>query len=145
MNYVSDLDADDDGLTFEVGIDELAIFPDYLPSWGVPGILEDRVELLIRSLPKDWRRECQPVAEKVSGFISAWENWEPQGHLEEALLEYLREKVGRDSLEGLEPNRLPQHLRPKLRVRNERDEVMAFGEDVWAIKKKVGGRVEGAA
>jgi len=141
VNYVSDLDADDDGLTFEVGIDELAIFPDYLPSWGVPGILEDRVELLIRSLPKDWRRECQPVAEKVSGFISAWENWEPQGHLEEALLEYLREKVGRDSLEGLEPNRLPQHLRPKLRVRNERDEVMAFGEDVWAIKKKLAGEL----
>lgn len=141
VNYVSDLEAGDDGLTFEVGIDELAIFPDYLPSWGVPGILEDRVELLIRSLPKDWRRECQPVAEKVSGFISVWEDWEPQGHLEEALLEYLREKVGRNSLEGLEANRLPQHLRPKLRVRNETDEVMAFGEDVWAIKKKLAGEL----
>lgn len=141
VNYVSDLEADDDGLTFEVSIDELGIFPDYLPSWGVPGILEDRVELLIRSLPKDWRRECQPVADKVSEFISVWQAWEPQGHLEEALLEYLREKVGRDSLEGLEVSRLPQHLRPKLRVRNEIDEVMAFGEDVRAIKKKLAGEL----
>ena len=141
VKYVSDLESDDDGLTFEVGIDELAIFPDYLPSWGVPGILEDRVELLIRSLPKDWRRECQPVAEKVSGFISMWEDWEPQGHLDEALLEYLRENVGRNSLEGFESSRLPQHLRPKLRVRNEMDEVMAFGEDVWAIKKKLAGEL----
>ena len=66
---------------------------------------------------------------------------EPQGHLEEALLEYLREKVGRDSLEGLETDRLPQHLRPKLRVRNETDEVMAFGEDVLAIKKKLAGEL----
>ncbi len=141
VNYVSDLKANDDGLTFEVGIDELARFPDYLPSWGVPGILEDRVELLIRSLPKDWRRECQPVAEKVSGFLAEWQNWEPQGNLEEALLEYLREKVGRNSLEGLEPDRLPPHLRPKLRVRNEKDEVMAFGEDVRAIKQKLAGEL----
>lgn len=141
VNYVSDLEADDDGLTFEVGIDELGRFPDYLPGWGVPGILEDRVELLIRSLPKDWRRECQPVAEKVSGFLGEWENWEPQGSLEEALLEYLREKVGRNSLDGLEPDRLPPHLRPKLRVRNEKDEVMAFGEDVRAIKEKLAGEL----
>ncbi len=141
VNYVSDLEANDDGLTFEVGIDELARFPDYLPGWGVPGILEDRVELLIRSLPKDWRRECQPVAEKVSGFLAEWQNWEPQGNLEEALLEYLREKVGRNSLEGLEPDRLPPHLRPKLRVRNEKDEVMAFGEDVRAIKQKLAGEL----
>jgi ATP-dependent helicase HrpA len=141
VNYVSDLEANDDGLTFEVGIDELARFPDYLPGWGVPGILEDRVELLIRSLPKDWRRECQPVAEKVSGFLAEWQNWEPQGNLEEALLDYLREKVGRNSLEGLEPDRLPPHLRPKLRVRNEKDEVMAFGEDVRAIKEKLAGEL----
>lgn len=141
VNYVSDLEADDDGLTFEVGIDELGRFPDYLPGWGVPGILEDRVELLIRSLPKDWRRECQPVAEKVRGFLEEWENWEPQGTLEEALLEYLREKVGRNSLDGLEPDRLPPHLRPKLRVRNEKDEVMAFGEDVRAIKEKLAGEL----
>lgn len=141
VNYVSDLKAEDDGLTFEVGIDELGRFPDYLPGWGVPGILEDRVELLIRSLPKDWRRECQPVAEKVTGFLEEWENWEPEGILEEALLEYLREKVGRNSLDGLEPHRLPPHLRPKLRVRNEKDEVMAFGEDVRAIKEKLAGEL----
>ena len=139
--YLSDLEAEDDGLTFEVGIDELGRFPDYLPGWGVPGILEDRVELLIRSLPKDWRRECQPVAEKVSGFLAEWENWEPQESLEEALLAYLREKVGRNSLEGLEPDRLPVHLRPKVRVRDEKDEVMAFGEDVRAIKERLAGEM----
>lgn len=137
VNYVSDLDADDDGLTFEVGIDELVKFPDYLPSWGVPGILEDQVELLIRSLPKDWRRECQPIAEKVSGFLTEWENWEPQGRLEVTLLEYLRKKVGRNSLEGLEPDRLPIHLRPKVRVRDEKGEVLAFGEDIRLIKEKL--------
>ena len=139
--YVSDPEAEDDGVTFEVGIDELSLFPDYLAGWGVPGILAERVELLIRSLPKDWRRECQPVAEKVSGFLTEWENWEPQQELEEALLDYLREKLGRSSLEGLEPDRLPLHLIPKLRVRDEKGEVMAFGEDVRAIKERLAGEI----
>ena len=137
VNYVSDLESNDDGLTFEVGIEELVRFPEYLPSWGVPGILGDRVELLIRSLPKDWRRECQPIADKVEGFLEMWENWEPQGRLEDAVLEYLREQVGRNSLEGLEGERLPIHLRPKVRVRDEKGEVMAFGEDVRLIKDQL--------
>lgn len=139
--YVSDLEAEDDGLTFEVEIDELARFPEGLTSWGVPGILGERVELLIRSLPKDWRRECQPVAEKVSGFLAEWENWESQGDLVDALLDYLREKVGRNSLDGIEPDRLPPHLRPKLRVRDEKGEVMAFGEDVRGIKERLAGEM----
>lgn len=139
--YVSDPEAEDDGLTFEVTIDELVRFPDGLPSWGVPGILAERVELLIRSLPKDWRRECQPVAEKVSGFLEEWENWEPQGELGQALLDYLREKVGRNSLDGIEPDRLPPHLRPKVRVRDEKGNVMAFGEDVRGIKERLAGEM----
>ncbi|MDB4532426.1 DUF3418 domain-containing protein, partial [bacterium] len=87
---MSDLEAEDDGLTFEVGIENLLRFPDHLASWGVAGILAERIELLIRSLPKDWRRECQPVAERVEGFIEFWKDWEPQGSLADAVLEYLR-------------------------------------------------------
>ena len=137
VNYVSDPEAEDDGLCFEVGIDDLLRFPDYLPGWGVPGILAEKVELLIRSLPKDWRRECQPVAERVDGFLDEWENWEPQVDLVEAVLEFLRQKTGRAGIEGIEPDRLPPNLRPKVRVRDEKGNVLAFGEDVREIKEKL--------
>ena len=136
VNYVSDLEAEDDGLTFEVGIDELLRFPDYLASWGVPGMLDERVELLIRSLPKDWRRECQPVAERVDGFLEEWGNWEPQQDLSDALLEYLREKTGR-AIDGMDESRLPGYLRAKIRVRDEKGEVLGFGEDAREIKEKL--------
>ena len=134
--YVSDLEAEDDGLTFEVGIDELPTFPDYLPSWGVPGILAERVELLIRSLPKDWRVVCQPIAERVQRFLDTWENWEPQYALPEAVLEFLKEETGRE-MDGMEPARLPDHLRPKVRVRDEKGETLALGEDVKGIKERL--------
>lgn len=135
--YVSNPEAEDDGMTFEVEIDDLPRFPDYLAAWGVPGMLEEKVELLIRSLPKDWRRECQPVAEKVSGFLSEWENWEPQLELEEAILEYLRDKTGRAGIEGMDEGRLPDCLCPKIRVRDEKGKVLAFGVNVREIKEKL--------
>ncbi|MDB4274432.1 ATP-dependent RNA helicase HrpA [Akkermansiaceae bacterium] len=136
VSYVSDLEAEDDGLTFEVGIENLLRFPDHLASWGVAGILAERIELLIRSLPKDWRRECQPVAERVEGFIEFWKDWEPQGSLADAVLEYLRENTGRP-IEGIEEDRLPANLRPKIRVRDEKGEVLAFGENVTLIKEEL--------
>lgn len=137
INYVSDPESEDDGLTFEVEIDDLPRFPDYLPSWSVPGLLPDRVELLIRSLPKDWRRECQPIAEKVEDFLTEWQDWEPQTSLEEALTEYLRERLQSPQLEGIDEARLPAELRPKIRVRNEKGEVLAFAENVRQIKEKL--------
>ena len=134
--YLSDPEAEDDGLTFEVGIDELPLFPDHLASWAVPGLLHDRVELLIRSLPKDWRRVCQPIAQMVDLFIDEWQGWEPQADLSETLLDYLQEKTGRE-VEGIDPNRLPTELRPKVRVRDEKGEVLAFGEDTRIIKEEL--------
>ena len=136
--YLSDLAAEDDGLTFEVEIDELLHFPDYLASWAVPGLLHDRVELLIRSLPKDWRRVCQPIAQMVDLFVDEWQGWEPQADLSEALLDYLKEKSGRE-IEGIDPGRLPGELRPKIRVRDEKGEVLGFAEDPRILKEELAG------
>lgn len=138
VTYLSDPEAEDDGLTFEVGIEDLLHFPDHLASWAVPGILHDRVELLIRSLPKDWRRLCQPIAQMVDLFIDEWQGWEPQADLSETLLGYIQEKIGRD-VEGIDPDRLPLELRPKIRVRDEKGEVLAFGENSRIIKEELAG------
>ena len=59
VDYVCDVEAEDDGLVFELELAELPHLPDYLPGWVVPGLLEERVELLIRSL-------AQGLADTVS-------------------------------------------------------------------------------
>ncbi|MGE9267224.1 MAG: ATP-dependent RNA helicase HrpA, partial [Verrucomicrobiales bacterium] len=134
--YVSDPEAVDDGLVFEVGIEELEDFPAGLNSWGVPGILAERVELLIRSLPKDWRKLCQPVAATVEAFLVEWADWEAQGTLEAAVLDFLRERTGAE-IDGMAPERLPRHLRPQLRVRDEKGREMALGEDAEELRERL--------
>ena len=138
--YRSDPEAPDDGLAFEIGIDELALFPAYLPSWGVAGTLKERVELLMRSLPKWQRQACFPIAEAVECFLASWQHWEPQCGLDAALAEFLSERSGHVIEPGhFEPGRLPPQLRPRLRVYGDAGEELALGEDVQAIKDRLAG------
>lgn len=140
VDYVCDAEADDDGLVFELELSELPHLPDYLPGWVVPGLLEERVELLIRSLPKDWRTRFQPVKGTADDFLKEWTGWEPQVDLLEALGEFLSKIAG----VVIEPSmfdesRLPSCLRPTVTVRDEKGEVLGFSADVRELKEKLAG------
>jgi ATP-dependent helicase HrpA len=138
--YRSDPAAPDDGLCFEVAVDDLPRLPDHLVGWGVPGMLAERVELLVRSLPK-WRRQaCAPIASAVGAFLELWRDWEPDRELTGALAEFLAERSGHDLTAGeFDLERLPGELRPKLRVVGDEGEELALGEDTRAIKDRLAG------
>ena len=142
--YRSDLDAPDDGVTFEIGIDDLSRFPGYLVSWGVPGLLEERVELLMRSLPKWQRQVCFPLADATADFLMLWQGWEPQCTLCAALAEFLSERSGHAvTEEDFNPERLPAHLRPKIRVYGDEGEELALGENVAGIRDRLASVLRG--
>ena len=69
----------DDGVTLGVHVDQLPKLPDWLPAWGVDGNLRERAEILLRSLPKDYRRVCQPIGPVADGFAELWSH-RAQGH-----------------------------------------------------------------
>ena len=62
----------DDGVTLGVHVDQLPKLPEWLPGWGVDGNLRERAEILLRSLPKDYRRICQPIGPVAEGFAALW-------------------------------------------------------------------------
>jgi ATP-dependent helicase HrpA len=132
----------DDGVTLGVHVDQLPGLPDWLPGWGIEGHLWERVEMFIRSLPKDLRRACQPVAEMADGFVERWHDAPPEGPFEKALAIYLREKTNLP----IEPRdfddaKLPPHLITKVWVCDDDGEELAFGTDVAALKRKLAGRL----
>ncbi|NIP92324.1 MAG: ATP-dependent RNA helicase HrpA, partial [Akkermansiaceae bacterium] len=138
--YRSDPEAPDDGVCLEIPIDELALFPNHLVGWGVPGILEERVELLMRSLPKWQRQACFPIAEAVGDFLDDWRDWEPDREITVALAEFLSDRSGQEiGSSNFDSSRLPAELRPKLRVYGEEGEELALGEDGRAIKDRLAG------
>ena len=129
----------DDGVTLGVHIDQLPRLPDWLPDWGVPGDMAWRVEWLIRSLPKDLRRECQPVAGAARGFADEWRDREPDGPLELRLAQYLTKFSGFEvTPRDFDLERLPEELVTKIWICDDEERELAFGRDAKALRAKLG-------
>ncbi|MEM9079380.1 MAG: DUF3418 domain-containing protein [Verrucomicrobiota bacterium] len=140
VEYVCDVEAEDDGIVFEIELRDLPYFPNYLGSWVVPGLLEERVELLIRSLPKEWRNRFVPMKETVGRFLEEWSGWEPQQGLLEALGEFLTKECGVEIHgEMFEEDRLPKCLQAGYRVRDEKGKELGFAEEVQELKDRLAG------
>jgi len=126
----------DDGVTLGVHVDELGGFPGWLLEWGVPGQLRARIQLLIRSLPKDFRVACQPVNAAVEAFAAQWSGAQPERGLLAELAAFLTNRTRLPIDPGMfEPERLPEELRMKLWVCDDEGEELAFGADPDALRR----------
>jgi len=132
----------DDGVTLGVHVDQLPRLPDWFPSWGVDGNLRERVEILLRSLPKDYRRICQPIAEAAEGFAELWAFAPKDRSIYQALSEYMRERNGAHVPVGeFDVSRIPPELRTKIWVCDDDGEELALGEDVAFLKLQLADRM----
>ena len=126
----------DDGVTVGVHIDQVHDFPDHLLSWGVPGYLEDRVECLVRALPKDLRKACQPIAEFVRQFVDDYADTVPEISLSRALAQRVQQRVRYAVSESdIDLRVLPPEWQVKCWVCDDEGEEILLGTDVAQIKE----------
>ena len=132
----------DDGVTLGLHVDQLPKLPAWLPAWGVDGNLRERTEILLRSLPKDYRRQCQPIAAAADGFAALWSFAPKDQPLGRALADYLRERTGaRIPPEAFDSNKLPARLVTKIWVCDDEGAELAMGDDVAVLKLRLADRL----
>ncbi|MFT4177094.1 MAG: ATP-dependent RNA helicase HrpA [Luteolibacter sp.] len=132
----------DDGVTLGVHVDQLPKLPDWFPAWGVDGNLEERAEILLRSLPKDYRRICQPIGSVAQGFAERWSFAPKDQPVERALAEYVKERTGAMVPEReFDFSRLPDSLVTKIWVCDDEGEELAMGVDVAQLKLQLADRM----
>ena len=68
LTYEFDPSGQGDGVTLQLTLDQLQGFPRHLADWLVPGMLEEKLLQLLRTLPKQYRRTLQPMADKAARF-----------------------------------------------------------------------------
>ena len=128
----------DDGLTIDVPVATLNRVGDDDFSWNVPGLREELVTALIRSLPKSLRTSFVPAPDQARRFLAET----PAG--EEPLLDAL-ERWGRATAgvhiprEAWDQSKIPEHLRPTYRVVDESGKERARGKDLAALKAPLAG------
>jgi ATP-dependent helicase HrpA len=132
-----------DGVTVDVPLSRLNQVDPAEFSWQVPGLREELVTEMIRSLPKALRRELVPAPD-VAREVAARLGSQPSGDLRDAVARELRSlrgvSVPRDAWDA---SKLPPHLRITIRVTGN-GQVLAEGKDVAELQRELRPRMRAA-
>jgi ATP-dependent helicase HrpA len=136
LSYRFEPGTENDGVTVHVPLPLLGqLRPDRF-EWLVPGLREELVTTLIRSLPKELRRPLVPVPETAARVLEALR---PRRR---PLLDDMAEQIERlrgvrVSAAAFDLERLPPHLRVTFRVEDEARGVLAEGKDLARVREAV--------
>ena len=142
VSYVDSAESSEDGLVYEIALSELDLLPEFLPSWLVPGMLEERVYSLIRALPKNMRQVCSPARDAAQQFVEEWSGWEPSRFLEVELADYLSKRCGHIIDAAMfDLSRVPDHLHAKIKVFSDEGEELCVANSVQSIQDQLAGAI----
>lgn len=127
----------DDGATVRIPIEGLGQIDDLQAGWLIPGLYEERIIALIKSLPKAIRRNFVPApttAEKVAQNLERG-----RGSFVAAVARELTRLSGQPiSSELFDPTKSEPHLKVNVQVVNESGEVIAEGRSVAELRDQLG-------
>nr|WP_197498655.1 ATP-dependent RNA helicase HrpA [Mycobacterium scrofulaceum] len=136
VTYRFEPGAADDGVTVHVPIDVLARLGGDEFAWQVPALREELVTALIRSLPKELRRNFVPAPDTARAVLAGID---PAG---EPLLEALRRELRRRTgvsvpVDAFDLDKLPAHLRVTFAVESADGTEVARGKDLAALQQRL--------
>ncbi|WP_223691259.1 ATP-dependent RNA helicase HrpA [Leifsonia poae] len=150
LSYRFEPGADDDGVTVQVPLPLLAgLLPDGF-DWQVPGLRQELVTAMIKSLPKairrlvvpagDWARRLLGELNDTAGMRSHTGE-RPAASLAETLAATISRLTGsRVSADDFDLDRIPTHLRPTFQVIGERGRPVASGKDLAELQERLRSR-----
>ena len=147
LTYQFEPGSDADGVTVHIPLAVLnQVEPDGF-DWQVPGLRQELVTELIRSLPKAMRRSFIPAPDWAASVL------ERVGPADGPLLEVLARELDRAGSVEVPPDafdlaKVPDHLRMTFRVEDRRDRgparVVGEGKDLEALKRRLAPRMRAA-
>lgn len=136
-----------DGLTVSVPLFVLNQVSEERCEWLVTGMLKDKIQALLKSLPQKPRARLVPLPESAARFadmLSAPEAF-GNGSLTDALLKRVRDQTSLDVKRAdFKLDMLPPHLFMNLRVVDEHGRQLGMGRNLGALKAELGAQARGA-
>ena len=143
LSYRFEPGAADDGVTVHVPVEVLARLGGDAFAWQVPALREELVTALIKSLPKDLRRNFVPAPDTARAVLAAIEPGpEP---LLESLQRELRRRTGvLVPIDAFDLDKLPAHLRMTFVVETTDGTEVARGKDLDDLQHRLAGAARSA-
>ncbi|AOX98986.1 ATP-dependent RNA helicase HrpA [Jeongeupia sp. USM3] len=128
-----------DGVTLTLPLHQLNRVNHAVFDWLVPGMLREKVTLLVKSLPKAIRRVCVPVPEFATRMLTELDKADREAPLLPQLAHAVTRGTGLTvSAEDFDPGVLPPHLLMNFRVVDDAGQELAAGRDLIAIRAQLG-------
>ncbi|MBM3362612.1 MAG: ATP-dependent RNA helicase HrpA [Betaproteobacteria bacterium] len=136
-----------DGVTVEVPLFVLNQVSEERCEWLVPGMLKDKIQALLKSLPQKPRSRFVPLPEsaaRLAGELAAPEVF-GAGSLTDVLLKKVRDETSLDVKRAdFKLDMLSPHLFMNLRVVDEYGRQLGMGRNLGALKAEWGSKARGA-
>ncbi|MBH9664794.1 ATP-dependent RNA helicase HrpA [Burkholderia multivorans] len=133
-----------DGVTLAVPLYALNQIDARRCEWLVPGMLKEKVQLLLKSLPQKLRRHCVPLPDYAAGFVerTGRERF-GAGGLVEALIADVREQTQvAMKAADFKLETLPAHLFMNFKVIDEHGRQLAMGRNLAQLRQELGAQAQ---
>ncbi|MCK9507163.1 MAG: ATP-dependent RNA helicase HrpA [Pigmentiphaga sp.] len=130
-----------DGVTLSVPLFALNQVDAQSGEWLVPGMLKEKVQHLLKSLPQKLRRHCVPLPDYAAGFYDRWFDYaqQPEKSLLTALAEDVRKQTGTVlKPEDFKLETLPPHLTMNYKVLDEHGRMLAMSRSLAQLRAELG-------
>ncbi|HBE72223.1 MAG TPA: ATP-dependent helicase, partial [Planctomycetaceae bacterium] len=136
VSYKYEPGHDDDGVAVMVPQAALKQVSDGALGWLVPGLLEEKILYLIRTLPKDLRTHFVPAPDVSKKLARDLAKRPMTQSFAEALCQVMTEHSGeRIQTSSFQLEKLPDHLRMLVRVVDDAGSVIASSRDIPELQK----------
>lgn len=126
-----------DGVTLAVPLFSLNQVSAERCEWLVPGMIKEKVQLLLKSLPQKIRRHCVPLPNYASGFCERKEFG--RGAFLDTLIADIREQTGLACLStDFKFEMLPAHLIMNFKVIDEHGRQLDMGRNLATLRAEFG-------
>jgi len=140
-NYSFEPGSRDDGITIKVPSALAATVPAESVEWLVPGLYREKIAALIRSLPKDCRKQLVPVANTVDIIVN--EMSEESTSLIAALSKFILRRFRVDIPPSIwSEAQLPDHLKMRISITGPKGEVVSSGRDKTILSRNISGMAD---
>lgn len=134
LEYHLEPGSPEDGVTIAVPREAVNQFDQKRLGWLVPGLIEEKVTALIRTLPKSLRRQFVPLPETARQIMARLSFGE--GDFEQSVADLLSAMSSEQiSVSDFQTERLAGHLRMNVRVIGEDGETLATGRDLADLRR----------
>jgi ATP-dependent helicase HrpA len=149
LSYRFEPGADDDGVT---AIVPLVLLPRLEPAgfdWQVPGLRDELIQALLRTLPKVLRRQVVPAAEWAARIAAELPGGPEGGQTREPLTAAVGQAIRRLTFAPVDPTdfdleRVPAHLRVTFRAVDDRGRILGSSKDLGELQTRLAERTREA-